>query len=208
MKTAFLNGEDIHALTAAEINNTSIDKITPAMRRQAKTLNFGVLYGMGAKSFSETAQIPKDQAKKFIEEYYHDFANIKEWQEKTLAEARQTGCVRTLTGRIRWVWDLISGNQKYRSLAERAAINFPIQGLAADIIKTAMIKINNFLQKENAINDIRLILQIHDELIFEVKENKVEWTINNLLPLMEQNEFLSVPLKAQYHTGKTLADLK
>ncbi|HPD55505.1 MAG TPA: DNA polymerase, partial [Candidatus Paceibacterota bacterium] len=150
----------------------------------------------------------KDQAKKFIEEYYHDFANIKDWREKTLAEARQTGCVKTLSGRIRWVWDLISGNQKYRSLAERAAINFPIQGLAADIIKKAMIKINDFLQKENAIDDIRLILQIHDELIFEVKENKVEWTINNLLPLMEQNEFLSVPLKAQYHTGETLADLK
>jgi len=208
MKEAFLNDEDIHALTAAEINNTSIDKVTPAMRRQAKTLNFGVLYGMGAKSFSETAQIPKEQAKKFIEEYYHDFANIKEWQEKTLAEARQTGCVRTLTGRIRWVWDLVSGNQKYRSLAERAAINFPIQGLAADIIKTAMIRINNFLQKENAEADIRLILQIHDELVFEVKENKVEWTKKNILPLMEQNEFLSVPLKAQCHTGKTLADLK
>ncbi len=208
MKEAFLNDQDIHALTAAEINNTTLDQVTPAMRRQAKTLNFGILYGMGAKAFSETAQIPKDQAKKFIEEYYHDFANIKDWREKTLAEARQTGCVKTLSGRIRWVWDLISGNQKYRSLAERAAINFPIQGLAADIIKKAMIKINDFLQKENAIDDIRLILQIHDELIFEVKENKVEWTINNLLPLMEQNEFLSVPLKAQYHTGETLADLK
>ncbi|HOD96634.1 MAG TPA: DNA polymerase [Candidatus Paceibacterota bacterium] len=208
MKEAFLNDQDIHALTAAEINNTTLDQVTPAMRRQAKTLNFGILYGMGAKAFSETAQIPKDQAKKFIEEYYHDFANIKDWREKTLAEARQTGCVKTLSGRIRWVWDLISGNQKYRSLAERAAINFPIQGLAADIIKKAMIKINDFLQKENAIDDIRLILQIHDELIFEVKENKVEWTINNLLPLMEQNEFLSVPLKAQYYTGETLADLK
>lgn len=208
MKEAFLNDQDIHALTAAEINNTTLDQVTPAMRRQAKTLNFGILYGMGAKAFSETAQIPKDQAKKFIEEYYHDFANIKDWREKTLAEARQTGCVKTLSGRIRWVWDLISGNQKYRSLAERAAINFPIQGLAADIIKKAMIKINDFLQKENAIDDIRLILQIHDELIFEVKKNKVEWTINNLLPLMEQNEFLSVPLKAQYHTGETLADLK
>ncbi|NLA08124.1 MAG: DNA polymerase I, partial [Parcubacteria group bacterium] len=180
MIKAFLNNEDIHSLTAAEINNTNIDKITPEMRRQAKTLNFGVLYGMGAKSFSETAQISKDEAKKFIDEYYHDFYSIKDWQEKTISEAKQTGYVKTLTGRLRWVWDLMSGNQKYRSLAEREAINFPIQGLAADIIKIAMIKIDNFLQKEKKENDIRLILQIHDELIFEVKNDLIDWTQKNL----------------------------
>ncbi|HOM32987.1 MAG TPA: DNA polymerase I [Candidatus Paceibacterota bacterium] len=208
MIKAFLNNEDIHSLTAAEINNTNIDKITPEMRRQAKTLNFGVLYGMGAKSFSETAQISKDEAKKFIDEYYHDFYSIKDWQEKTISEAKQTGCVKTLTGRLRWVWDLMSGNQKYRSLAEREAINFPIQGLAADIIKIAMIKIDNFLQKEKKENDIRLILQIHDELIFEVKNDLIDWTQKNLTPLMEENEFFNFPLKTQCSFGKTLADLK
>lgn len=208
MIKAFLDDTDIHTLTAAEINNISLDKVTPEMRRQAKTLNFGVLYGMGAKSFSETAQISKEEAKKFIDEYYHDFYSIKDWQEKIIAEAKQTGYVKTLNGRIRWVWDLISGNQKYRSLAEREAVNFPIQGLAADIIKIAMIKIDKLLKKEKKENDVRLILQIHDELIFEVKNNSVNWTKENIAKLMEENDFFEFPLKTQCNVGKTLADLK
>ncbi|MCX8015971.1 MAG: DNA polymerase I [Patescibacteria group bacterium] len=208
MKKVFWENGDIHTITAAEINNTSPDKVTAEMRRQAKTLNFGVLYGMGAKAFSETAGISKEEAKKFIDEYYHDFANIRQWQINILAEAQQTGCVKTLTGRIRWVYDLISGNQKYRSLAERAAINFPIQGLAADIIKNAMIQIHQFILKNNLENDVRLLLQIHDELIFEVREEKIETIKNEIQKIMEQNNWLSVPLQVQSSIGKTLADLK
>lgn len=208
MKKVFLENGDIHTITAAEINNTSPDKVTAEMRRQAKTLNFGVLYGMGAKAFSETAGISKEEAKKFIDEYYHDFANIRQWQMNILAEAHQTGCVKTLTGRTRWVYDLISGNQKYRSLAERAAINFPIQGLAADIIKNAMIHIHQFILKNNLENDVRLLLQIHDELIFEVKEEKIETIKSEVRKIMEQNNWLSVPLQVQSSIGKTLADLK
>jgi DNA polymerase I - 3'-5' exonuclease and polymerase domains len=208
MIQVFLENGDIHFLTAAEINNVPIDKVTPEMRRQAKTLNFGVLYGMGAKAFSETAGISKEEAKKFIEEYYHDFYKIREWQTKILSEAQQTGCVKTLTGRLRWVYDLISGNQKYKSLAERAAINFPIQGLAADIIKKAMIKISNFIQKEKLENDVRLLLQIHDELIFEVKKDKLDLAKENIQKIMEENEFLTVPLKTQVSIGDNLADLK
>lgn len=208
MKKVFLEDGDIHTITAAEINNTSPDKITPEMRRQAKTLNFGVLYGMGAKAFSETANISKEEAKKFIDEYYHDFANVRQWQINTLAEAQQTGYVKTLTGRIRWVYDLISGNQKYRSLAERAAINFPIQGLAADIIKKAMINIYQWILKNNLKNQVRPLLQIHDELIFEVKEDQIDWAKNEIQKIMEKNEWLSVPLKVQSSIGKTLADLK
>ncbi|MGB9848036.1 MAG: DNA polymerase I [Minisyncoccia bacterium] len=208
MKKVFLEDGDIHTITAAEINNTSPDKITPEMRRQAKTLNFGVLYGMGAKAFSETANISKEEAKKFIDEYYHDFANVRQWQINTLAEAQQTGYVKTLTGRIRWVYDLISGNQKYRSLAERAAINFPIQGLAADIIKKAMINIYQWILKNNLKNQVRPLLQIHDELIFEVKEDRIDWAKNEIQKIMEKNEWLSVPLKVQSSIGKTLADLK
>jgi len=208
MIQVFLENGDIHFLTAAEINNIPIDKVTPEMRRQAKTLNFGVLYGMGAKAFSETAGISKEEAKKFIEEYYHDFYKIREWQTKILSEAQQTGCVKTLTGRLRWVYDLISGNQKYKSLAERAAINFPIQGLAADIIKKAMIKISNFIQKEKLENDVRLLLQIHDELIFEVKKDKLDLAKENIQKIMEENEFLTVPLKTQVSIGDNLADLK
>ena len=208
MIQVFLENGDIHLLTAAEINNISINEVTPEMRRQAKTLNFGVLYGMGAKAFSETASISKEEAKKFIEEYYHDFYKIREWQTKILNEAQQTGYVKTLSGRIRWVYDLISGNQKYKSLAERAAINFPIQGLAADIIKKTMIKIHNFIQKEGLENDIRLLLQIHDELIFEVKKDKLELTKEKIQKLMEEDEFLTVPLKTKISFGDNLADLK
>jgi len=208
MQKVFLENGDIHALTAAEINNVKITEVTNEMRRQAKTLNFGILYGMGAKAFGETAGISKEEAKKFIEEYFHDFPYLKQWQEKILLEAQQTGCARTLTGRIRWVYDLVSGNQKYRSLAERAAINFPIQGLAADIIKNAMVKIDRFINENQLQNDVRLLLQIHDELIFEVKKEKINWVKNEIQKMLEENEWLKVPLKTQYSLGQTLADLK
>ncbi len=206
MIAAFSSGKDIHALTAAEVNNVGFDEVTTGMRRQAKTLNFGVLYGMGSRAFSETTGMPKAQAQKFIEEYYNDFKGIKEWQEKIKSEGKTFGYIKTLTGRRRWVLDLASENQKYRSMAERIAVNFPIQGLAADIIKLAMIHISERLEKEKMTDKAKMILQIHDELIFEVEENFVAPAEKIIKEEMEKAFPLGIALKAESGLGHTLAE--
>ena len=208
MTQAFKDGKDIHSLTASEINNIPLDKITPEMRRQAKVLNFGVLYGMGSRAFSQEAGLSKEKAANFIEEYYHDFVGIKEWQEKIINEGQSIGYIHTLTGRKRWVLDLASENQKYRAMAERAAINFPIQGLAADIIKLAMIEINKTLKTKGLDEDIKMLLQVHDELIFEVYKNYSE-KAKELIDKIMENAFKldSVEIKADSKIGKNLAEL-
>lgn len=208
MLKIFQENQDVHLLTAAEIFNTDPEKVTPEMRRQAKTLNFGVLYGMGPRTFAETTGLPLKEAQKFIEEYYRDFSGIKIWQEKILKEARETGLIKTLTGRIRWVPDLISPQQKYRHLAERITLNFPIQGLAADLIKKAMIEIDQILEKEKLTEKVFLLLQIHDELIFEVEEDVLEKAEKTIKEIMENVFPLTVPLKVNSSWGKNLAELK
>jgi DNA polymerase-1 len=206
MTAAFNANKDIHTLTAAEVNNVDFNEVTTGMRRQAKTLNFGVLYGMGSRAFSETTGLPKTQAQKFIEEYYSDFVGVKNWQEKIKAEGKTFGFIKTLTGRRRWVLDLASENQKYRSMAERISVNFPIQGLAADIIKLAMIKINKKLEEEEITDKIKIILQIHDELIFEVEENFIASAEKILKEEMEKAFPLAITLKAESGFGHNLAE--
>lgn len=208
MIQAFKEGKDIHSLTASEINNTTLDKITPEMRRQAKVLNFGVLYGMGSRAFAQEAGLPKEKAANFIEEYFHDFSGIKEWQEKIIEQGKTIGYITTLTGRKRWVLDLASQNQKYRAMAERAAINFPIQGLAADIIKIAMIEIDKNLKEKKLTDKIKMLLQVHDELIFEVYKNYSEKAQELIDKIMESAFKLnSVEIKADSKIGKNLAEL-
>lgn len=208
MIKAFEDGKDIHTMTAAEINNVPFSEVTPGMRRQAKTLNFGVLYGMGSRAFSETTGMPKTQAKEFIDEYYRDFVGIKDWQEKIKSEGRTFGFVKTIIGRRRWTFDLTSENQKYRAMAERAAINFPIQGSAADLIKMAMIAIDQELTKLNLHDKISMILQIHDELIFEVDDDSAEKAKAIIKKIMETIYPLSVELKVDAHIGQNLAETK
>lgn len=207
MTAAFNADKDIHTLTAAEVNNVDFNEVTTGMRRQAKTLNFGVLYGMGSRAFSETTGMPKTQAQKFIEEYYNDFVGVKNWQEKIKAEGKTFGYIKTLTGRRRWVLDLASENQKYRSMAERISVNFPIQGLAADIIKLAMIKINKRLERGKITDKIKIILQIHDELIFEVEENFIASAEKILKEEMEKAFPLAIALKAESGFGHNLAEI-
>jgi len=208
MTQAFKDGKDIHSLTASEINNLPFDKITPDMRRQAKVLNFGVLYGMGSRAFSQEAGLSKEKAANFIEEYYHDFVGIKQWQEKIIEEGKTIGYINTLTGRKRWVLDLASENQKYRAMAERAAINFPIQGLAADIIKLAMIEIDKTLKEKRLTEEIKMLLQVHDELIFEVYNN-YSGKAKELIDKIMENAFKldSVEIKADSKIGNNLAEL-
>lgn len=204
----FQKDQDVHLLTAKEIFNLPLEKITPEMRRQAKTLNFGILYGMGARAFAEAANLSLKEAQKFIEEYYRDFQGVKKWQEEILKEAQEKGFVKTLTGRIRWVPDIVSFQRKYRQLAERVALNFPIQGLAADLIKKAMIAVEEALEKEKLKDRVHLLLQIHDELIFEVKEEVLSQAEKIIKEKMEGVFPLSVPLKVNSSWGKNLAELK
>lgn len=169
---AFKNGEDIHALTASEIFSTDIKKITPDLRRRAKAVNFGIIYGISAFGLAKQLSITNHEANNFIKKYFDKFPGIKKYMEDTKALCREQGYVETLCGRKCFFPKIKDKNFAYRSFQERAAINAPIQGTAADIIKRAMIKIYEKNISNN--NDCKMLLQVHDELIFEVKESKIE----------------------------------
>ena len=169
---AFKNGEDIHALTASEIFSTDIKKITPDLRRRAKAVNFGIIYGISAFGLAKQLSITNHEANNFIKKYFDKFPGIKKYMEDTKALCREQGYVETLCGRKCFFPKIKDKNFAYRSFQERAAINAPIQGTAADIIKRAMIKIYEKNISNN--NDCKMLLQVHDELIFEVNESKLE----------------------------------
>ena len=169
---AFKNGEDIHALTASEIFSTDIKKITPDLRRRAKAVNFGIIYGISAFGLAKQLSITNHEANNFIKKYFDKFPGIKKYMEDTKALCREQGYVETICGRKCFFPKIKDKNFAYRSFQERAAINAPIQGTAADIIKRAMIKIYEKNISNN--NDCKMLLQVHDELIFEVKESKIE----------------------------------
>ena len=207
MMAAFKEGKDIHLMTAAEIFNVPIERVDDKMRRAAKTLNFGVLYGMSAKSFSETAKIDYADAKKFIKEYFSDFSGIANYIKNTIQKARELGYVQTLLGRRRYIPEILSGSWQIKQSAERMAANMPIQGTAADIIKTAMIEIYNNLNLNNR-DDVRLLLQIHDELVFEIREGAVKKEALKIKEIMENVVKLEVPLLVEAEYGENLGDLK
>ena len=202
MISAFKQGLDIHSLTATEVNNIPISDVTKELREQAKTLNFGVLYGMGPQGFSEAAHVPRDKAVKFITEYFNDFKKLAEWILEIREKTRDEGFIATLTGRRRYLPEIYSSHFQVRAAAERMAVNMPIQGLAADIIKIAMINI----YKENF--PAKLLLQIHDELLFEIKETNTSDTIWKIKKIMESAFKLSVPLKVKISVGPSWGELK
>ena len=169
---AFKNGEDIHALTASEIFGTDIKKITSDLRRRAKAVNFGIIYGISGFGLAKQLSITNHEANNFIKKYFDKFPGIKKYMEDTKALCREQGFVETLCNRKCFFPKIKDKNFAYRSFQERAAINAPIQGTAADIIKRAMIKIHEKKISNN--NDCKMLLQVHDELIFEVKESKIE----------------------------------
>jgi len=212
MLSAFKKNQDIHKITAAEVNNVSLEKVTDKMRFEAKALNFGVLYGMSVVGFSEAAGISRERAKKFIDEYMHDFIGIAKYVEKTKKEAKKKGYVETVLGRRRYLPQINSSDFLMRHASERMAINMPVQGTAADIMKVAMIKLVKGLPQE-----ARLLLQVHDELVLEVKEDKIKETAEIVKDTMEnvlnQQIFKSVksifkiPLKADIKVGDNWGEL-
>jgi DNA polymerase-1 len=207
MMEAFKKNKDIHNLTASCINNIEEEKVTPEMRKLAKILNFGIIYGMGSRALSETAGISLKEAKKFKEEYFHDFSGLKNYLEHSLLQAKKLGYVETIFGRKRFL-PLIGSLGQIGRQEERIAINMPIQGLAADIIKLSMIKIADFIKSKNLEDDVKLILQIHDELILEVKSEIIKEIAPQLKEIMEQVADLEVPLKAEITIGKNWGELE
>jgi DNA polymerase-1 len=200
MLAAFQRGEDIHSSMAAHIYHVSIDQVTPEMRRNAKTVNFGILYGMSAFGLADSLQIPQKEARNLIDDYFSGFPKINEYIEKTLQFAQEHGYVETLLGRRRYIWDILSSNAILRKASERNAINAPIQGTAADLIKIAMIRISNAI-KENRLKS-KMCLQVHDELVFDVPKIEVEILTNLVEKNMSSVLQLSVPLLVDIKWGK------
>jgi DNA polymerase-1 len=198
---AFRNGEDIHRATAATIFGvSSADQVTPEMRRRAKVVNFGVIYGMGAFRLAREFGIPMDEAKAFIEHYFSIYSRARAYIETTLAEAEKNGYVETILNRRRYMPELRSAKGADRLAAERAAINAPIQGSAADLIKVAMNRLDEFLSQNNM--KTRLILQVHDELLLEAPLNEVEIVKQETKRIMENAYPLNVPLKVDIGVGR------
>jgi len=189
MKEIFNKGLDIHAATAAEVNQVPLEKVTAQMRRSAKALNFGVIYGMGVFGFAQSAGIERDKAKEFIENYMKKFSGVAAYIEKSKEDARKIGYAETIWGRRRYLPGLNSSNGIIRSGAERMAINMPIQGAAADVIKIAMLKIDKWIDEYNAKNNnaVQLLLQVHDELVFSIKEENISEVAREIKRIMENS---------------------
>ena len=196
---AFRKGEDVHAMTAAKIFGITPEEVTSDQRRIAKTANFGIMYGISAFGLSQRLHIGRQEAKKIIDDYFRNFPAISSYIEDTLAAARETGYVETLFGRRRYLPDLTSRNGTVRALAERNAINAPIQGTSADIIKIAMINVAKRLESEGF--ESRMILQIHDELLFDAVPSEVERLEALVKAEMENVIRLSVPLTVECNYG-------
>jgi DNA polymerase-1 len=202
---AFREGEDIHARTASEIFDADPGLVSDEMRRVAKTVNFGIIYGMGAYGLAGGLKISQRDAKSYIDGYFRRYKKVKEFIDKTVARARKEGFVTTPMGRRRYLPEIRSDNRQRREMAERVAVNTPIQGYAAEIIKIAMIRIHEELMKRSL--RTRMILQVHDELIFEVPEPEGEEVRSLVRTRMERAVELSVPLKVEMHSGNNWADV-
>lgn len=201
MIAAFQSGEDIHTTTAAKVFGVAADAVTGSMRRTAKMVNFGIIYGISAFGLSQRLAIPRSEAAGIIDAYFREYPAIREFMDRTIGQARNDGYVTTLTGRRRSFPDLLSSNQNLRSNAERAAINTPIQGTAADMIKLAMIQIDSLIREHDY--QTRMLLQVHDELVFDLAVHEKDELVPQILHLMKTALPLpnGVPIEVESGTG-------
>lgn len=197
---AFAHGEDIHRATAAEVFGVPLDKVSGEQRRSAKAINFGLIYGMSAFGLSRQLNIGAGEAKRYMDLYFERYPGVLRYMENTRQLAASKGYVETLDGRRLWLPDIKSSNAMRRKAAERAAINAPMQGTAADIIKRAMIAVDSWLQQQNN-DEVRMIMQVHDELVFEVHSDAVESASQQIQALMEGSMKLDVPLQVEVGVG-------
>ncbi|WP_413505216.1 DNA polymerase I [Serratia grimesii] len=197
---AFAAGEDIHRATAAEVFGLPLDKVTNEQRRSAKAINFGLIYGMSAFGLARQLGIPRGEAQRYMDLYFERYPGVLDYMERTRQQAASQGYVSTLDGRRLYLPDVNSSNGMRRKAAERAAINAPMQGTAADIIKRAMIEVDAWLQAQEK-PLVRMIMQVHDELVFEVHESVIEESSQHIRELMENSMMLAVPLKVDVGVG-------
>jgi DNA polymerase-1 len=200
MQQAFRDGLDIHQATAAKVYGVELDGVTGEMRRKAKMVNFGIIYGISAFGLSQRLDIPRQEAAEIIEAYFTQYPGVKAFMEKTVEEARAKGYVETLCGRRRGIRDIDSRNRMVREAAERTAINTPIQGSAADMIKRAMITVDDLLRTGEA--RTRLLLQVHDELVFDLHRDEQETWIPKIVTAMEEAMPLDVPVVVDTGVGQ------
>jgi DNA polymerase-1 len=209
MHEAFQRGKDIHAETAAFVFAVPPEKVTKEQRRQAKTLNFGILYGMGPQAFARAAGVPLGEAQAFIAEYMRTYRGIAEYMEEAKALAAAQGYVETIYGRRRYLPEIRSRNPQVRSAAERMAMNHPVQGTESDIIKRAMIALYERMQdRDPAFAGAKMILQVHDELVFEVPKERAENLARSAKMIMERMEKLSVPIVVDIRIGKNWGEMQ
>ncbi len=202
---AFISDEDIHTKTASKLFDISIAEVTSEMRRAAKTVNFGVIYGMSDYGLEQATELSREGAAQFIALYFERYPRVKEYIEITKEQARKLGYVQTVLGRRRFIPEINSPNRQVREAAERMAINAPVQGTSADIIKVAMINIHREIKKRNLKS--KMLLQIHDELLFEVPQEEVEEMKSLVSEIMSQAMKLCVPLKIDVKLGKNWAEM-
>jgi DNA polymerase-1 len=203
---SFRNDEDIHAATAAQVFGVALEDVTRVQRNRAKVFNFGVLYGLTDFGLAQREGISREEARAFIDRYFEKYASVRAWRDEIVAQTRQDGYAETLIGRRRYIPDIHSSNFNVRMGAERIAINMPIQGTASDIIKIAMIKIDRELTEQGF--ESRMLLQVHDELIFEGPQSELDDLKALVLRIMPASMELAAPLKVDVKSGRNWADME
>ena len=203
---AYNEGKDIHSLTASQVFGVPISEVTSKMRREAKAVNFGIIYGISDYGLARNLGIPFAAAKSYIEKYFATYSAVKDYMNSNVEFAREHGYVSTLTGRRRFIPEIKNSNANIRQFGERAAMNMPLQGSSADIIKIAMINVHTRLKKEGM--KAKLILQVHDELVLDCPESEQEKASEILKHEMENAVKLTVPLTVEVHSGKNWYDAK
>ena len=207
MIAAFKSGEDIHTRTAAEIFGVSPKQVTKDMRREAKAMNFGLLYGMGILGFQRASGVSRDRAREFIDRYMNEFSGIAYYMEEAKDKARKDGYVSTILGRRRYLPEINSGIPQLIAQAERMAINHPIQGTEGDFLRIAMNRIYNLIHREYNDQDVKMLLQVHDELLFEIKNNLTGGLSKKIKAIMEEVSELAVPLVVEVKCGDNWRDM-
>ncbi len=204
--SAFHQDEDIHAATAAQLFGVDASQVTPDMRRLAKTVNFGVIYGMSEYGLEQATELSREEAAQFIAAYFEKYPGVKQYLESTKQQARETGYVQTILGRRRFIPEINSSNRQVREAAERMAINMPVQGTSADIIKVAMINLYREMEKQRLKS--KMLLQVHDELVFEVPEGELKTMQALASEVMSTALKLGVPLKVDTKTGANWGEME
>ena len=206
MKAAFISGQDIHTTTAAQVFGVNMEEVTPLQRRHAKAVNFGIVYGISEFSLAEDIGVSRYEAKAYIESYLSNYHGVRDYMKQVVEDARKSGYTTTLYGRKRYIPELTSSNFNIRQGAERIALNTPIQGTAADLIKLAMVRVDKALKEHYP--EAKLLLQVHDELIVECPEEIASQVAALVSAQMEETAALAVPLLAEAKWGKSWYEAK